>query len=169
VSAVRAVGFDPGGRGVDVRAIVVLLAAAASAPMSAHAEASRPARQVVKCEIAGETVYTDLSCAEAHRIAVELSPDYRARQSLRREASAEASAASGPANPGEPSTAAHHVIALSLPSISPALGRNAECPHLEQRMALVEAEGRIATASDALQHIEQRLAVQRSWHRELGC
>ncbi len=150
---------------------IVALAAAAAAPVGVHSEESGTSRQVVQCDIGGEIVYTDLSCAEAHRIAFELSPEYRARQFARRDSEPVAPASGDGANriPAEPSTATHQVVALGLSYISPALGRNAECPHLEQRMALVEAEARSATAIDAIRLAEERLEVQRTWHRELGC
>jgi hypothetical protein len=155
------------GRG-RVRVLLLLLSAAAMPLAMPPAWGQRP---VIRCEIAGEVVYTDLTCAEAHRIATELSPEYRARQALRRggEMIPAAPPASDASTVTEPATATHIAIALDLPRVSSALGRNPECAHLEQRMALVEAEGRIAMASDAIRTVEERRAVQRHWHRELGC
>ena len=139
----------------------LVLAALAIAPTPVQSQEPARGRAIVKCVIAGETVYTDLSCSEAARIARELSPGDSAADS--------APDPSEPA-PASPSAEAptYYAVVLDLPN-TPAYGRNPECPHLEQRMALVEAEGKATAGSEALSRIEERLAVQRSWHRQLGC
>ena len=134
--------------------IVVLMAA--SVPAVGQETPARSARTIVKCQIAGQTLYTDLSCAEAGRIAAELSPKQ-----------ADPPHESNFGAPQEP------FLNLGSPVdtrfVVVAGGRNPECPHLEQRMAMVSAEGMRTLSEDSIRILEERLTVQRHWHRELGC
>jgi hypothetical protein len=141
---------------VSLIAGVTVILAAASVPAVGQGSPATSARTIVKCNIEGQTVYTDLPCAEAGRITTELSPKQ------------------GDVHP-EPHFGAlrREVADLGLPIdtrfVVVAGGRNPECPHLEQRMALVAAEGMRTVNDESIRMIDERLTVQRHWHRELGC
>jgi hypothetical protein len=126
-------------------------------------------RTVFRCESAGRISYSDAPCPEAEKVdSIRLhgvNPP-RAPDRVAYRAPGER-AHDGTVGTWQPSTAKQSAgigprIARFLP------GANPECPHLAQRMALVEAEERAATAH-TIATIQERLAVQRHWYWQLGC
>ncbi|MCC6533358.1 MAG: hypothetical protein IT531_12465 [Burkholderiales bacterium] len=151
---------------------IALLACLGSAlaPIAASAQDLQPrSRTVFKCETDSATLYTDAPCAGSGKTDTVRLHFAAAAQSDRIEPELQANTprdAHAEAAPGagalEPRLRAQQRIA------SLAHTPQAECPHLSQRMALVEAEERTAT-SFTIRAIQDRLTVQRNRFRELGC
>jgi hypothetical protein len=130
-------------------------------------------RTVFKCESDGQTVYTDQPCLGTQKLetlrlhavsapAMREATDARDARGPYRE-----SAGAGWRNPG---AAAEGKPAVTYERVTRQLAHTpqAECPHLSQRIALVEAEEQNAS-SRTIQAIQERLSIQRKRYRELGC
>lgn len=138
------------GRGRAALAGLAGFAALITAAPVPDAGAQSGSRSIFKCETAGRVTYTDAPCSDAARVD-EL-----------------------PIRSTPPHTRGHVAYGAGFPLDSGARWHadsraasfrrdaNPECPHLAQRMALVEREERTANT-------EERLAVQRHWYRQLGC
>ena len=144
----------PPGRGL---AALCALAAAAAVALPAASQTLPPSpRMVFKCEQAGQVIYTDQPCSGAQK-----------SELLRVHAAPPPDAGIQPYPP---------VAALLDPRPAALTERppkvagtpRAECPHLAQRIALVEAEEQRATSQN-IRMIQERLAVQRNRYNELGC
>lgn len=128
------------------------LALCAGVVASAHAldssSAAGQAPTLFRCETRGHITYSDRPCADAQKV-----------QALRLSGGSHVAGA-------DSGTWRSYAVA----GYGNRLGRSVdpECPHLAQRMALVEAEEQRATA-DTIGLVQQRLAVQRSRFRELAC
>jgi hypothetical protein len=126
-----------------------------------EAASQKPDRRTVfRCETAGHISYSDAPCPDAEKIdPIRLRgvnpPTAPNRMAYR------APADRPPSDP-VPSYAVERHTARFGPGVNP------ECPHLAQRMALVEAEERSATAH-TIATLQERLAVQRHWYKQLGC
>jgi hypothetical protein len=143
----------PPGRGL---AALCALAAAAAVALPAASQTLPPSpRMVFKCEQAGRVVYTDQPCSGAQK-----------SELLRVHAP-----------PPEAGVQLYSSVAAPVDSQQMALTERpprvagtprAECPHLAQRIALVEAEEQRATSQN-IRMIQERLGVQRNRYNELGC
>ena len=141
-----------------LRPVTTLCILAAAGLLGIGADATAAGRPILKCVIDGDVVYTDLPCRDAQRITYELSPRAREREA------APTGQLVYPVHSAEGyrSSASARYVGLNT-------GRNPECPHLEQRMGLAQAEESAAVSHKSLQMAQERLTVQRKWHRELGC
>ena len=146
--------------------------AVAVLPASAQGQSlpSSP-RTVFKCESGGQTVYTDQPCLDGQKIdALRLhSVNAPGREATEISAAREPYRESAIAGWKQPGTA-EGKPAVTYERVWRQLAHTpqAECPHLSQRMALVEAEEQIAS-SRTIQAIQERLSVQRKRYRELNC
>jgi hypothetical protein len=146
---------SPGGPGLGA---LFVAAAAASLALPAPAQTLPPSPHLVyKCEQGGQIVYTDQPCSGAEKselLKVRAAPPSDAQVAPGGHRDAGAVPADNP-------------TALERP---PKVARTprAECPHLAQRIALVEAEEQRATSQN-IRMIQERLAVQRNRYNELGC
>lgn len=136
-------------------------------PLDAASQSSAGAT-VFKCETAGRVIYTDTPCADAHkvdalRIQGGAAPAPGAERTPNR--AGDARVQSGSMDPWR-RVASQPPYAMTRASYGTSV--NPECPHLAQRMARVEAEEQTAT-SRTIGLIQERLAVQRHWYRQLGC
>jgi hypothetical protein len=115
---------------------------------------------VFKCEQGGQVVYTDQPCAGAERSEL---------LKVRAERPADG-ALPHAAREGGPAPAATEPPPAVVTERPPKVAKTprAECPHLAQRIALVEAEEQRAT-SHSIRMIQERLSVQRKRYSELGC
>ena len=149
---------------------LMLLAAASLTALSLPATSQglpQSPRTVFKCENGGETVYTDKACPGAQRAELlrvraspASSPDPHPGSYSGAALDAQAPAAQAPA--------AEMAAGAAEPLPRLAGTPQAECPHLGQRIALVEAEERTAS-SQTMPLIQERLVVQRKRYSELGC
>jgi hypothetical protein len=123
---------------------------------------------VFKCETAGQVIYTDTPCTDAHKVdALRIHGGAATAPSAERlpDRAGAARMQSGSIDPWR-RVASQTPYAMTRASYGK--GVNPECPHLAQRMARVEAEEQTAT-SRTIGLIQERLAVQRHWYRQLGC
>ena len=126
-----------------------------------EAASQKPDRRTVfRCETAGHISYSDAPCPDAEKInPIRLRgvnpPTAPNRMAYR-------APGHRPPSDSVPSYAVERHTARFEPGVNP------ECPHLAQRMALVEAEERSATAH-TIATLQERLAVQRHWYKQLGC
>ncbi|MPZ44814.1 MAG: DUF4124 domain-containing protein [Betaproteobacteria bacterium] len=132
-----------------------------------HAASQAPSgRTIFRCETAGQISYTDAPCPDAEKVDAIRLPG------VNRPAAPDRMAYHAPSDDGSGATwrpsAVKRPDGLAPRAARFAAGVNAECPHLAQRMALMEAEELVANGHN-VGVIQERLAVQRHWYRQLGC
>ncbi|MGH8667355.1 MAG: hypothetical protein ACREUX_24105 [Burkholderiales bacterium] len=133
-----------------------------------HAAASQApgGRTIFRCETAGQVSYTDAPCPDAEKV------DPIRLPGVNRPATPDRMAYHAPSDDGSGATwrpsAVERRKSIELRAARLAPGVNPECPHLAQRMALVETEQQVANGHN-IGVIQERLAVQRHWYRQLGC
>jgi hypothetical protein len=157
----------PGATGPGAGALFALAAASLALP-AASQTLPPPPHQVYKCEQDGQIAYTDHPCAGAEK--AELLK-VRAAPPAPPSPTAAPTARDGQAPGGFRDAGTGPTDSLAaLPERPPRVARTpqAECPHLAQRIALVEAEEQHATSQN-IRMIQERLAVQRNRYSELGC
>lgn len=157
--------MDPTLSSKALPAIAALCIAAGTLLLPIQAASQAPgARTIFRCESAGHISYTDAPCPDADKV------DPVRLRGMNPSAAPDRMAYA----PSDGTGATWRPPAVEQPdAIGPraarfAPGANAECPHLAQRMALVEAEEQVANAHN-IGLIQERLAVQRHWYRQLGC
>lgn len=148
----------PGPPGRGLAAWCALAAAAAVALPAASQTLPLSPRMVFKCEQAGQVVYTDQPCSGTQK-----SELLRVHAAPLPEAGVLPYSAASVAAPLDPQQTA---LTERPPKVAGT--PRAECPHLAQRIALVEAEEQRATSQN-IRLIQERLAVQRNRYNELGC
>ena len=143
------------------------IAAAVSAiALPAYAVGSSQPGTVFRCEVEGRVLYTDSPCPRAERVDTIRVPGPRLHSP--RLHSPQAVTASWEAAESPLRVTDARSYGWDPRTHRFAQPEKAECPHLAQRMALVEAEERTATAA-SIGLIQERLSVQRQRFRELGC
>ena len=158
--------MDPRRSATALPAIAALCVAAGALlllPIQAASQASG-GRTIFRCESAGHVSYTDAPCPDAEKVdAVRLrgvnppaAPDRMAY------APSDGAGATWRRYSGE------RAESVEPPAARFASEANPECAHLAQRMARVQAEEQVANAHN-IGLIQERLAVQRHWYRQLGC